>query len=458
MSEKEQGVVARDQRVQEALCYLQGRRGFFSIVVPSAEPGRRQRPYVVQELREVLEGLEEEGDVWISQALLRVPRRSLVNVLSVGLLFVDLDTYKDERLAALGLDALLEEVTGCCEERDVPQPSLVIFSGRGLQLKWLLTEQLPAYALPRWSWCQRVLCERLAPLRADPAACDAARVLRVVGTVNSRSGCEARVVSGDVRAPVRYSFEDLCEALRPYRREEVRVFKAATAERRAARQAAQPSARRRPARRVVAPPRRDKRWANDLAWARFCDLRTVIELRGGIDPGARMLFLFWCLNFVCLSRVVDSEEVMRASAEELVRSIDPSWCYEPAELSTLLARSIAYANGEVVAFRGEEYPPLYTPKNEYLIRVLGITLEEQRSLGTIISREVARERNRARDEKHRREKREAQPRAAYLEGVSKAERNAKIVEMYKEGRTQQQIAEAFGLRRQVVGRIINKNK
>lgn len=245
MSEKEQGVVARDQRVHEALCYLQGRRGFFAVLT-LRDGVQQHRSYVLQDLRAVLEGLDEGGDVWIRQALFCGPRRRLVNLLRIGLLFSDLDTHKDEALSRLGFEELLGEVSAFCDGCGVPQPSLMIFSGRGLQLKWLFKEALPAHALPRWSRCQRVICERLAPLKADPKACDASRVLRVVGTVNSRSGCEVRVVRGDVGDPLRYEFDALCEALLPYSREEVRVFKAANAAqwaaKRAAIQAAQPPA------------------------------------------------------------------------------------------------------------------------------------------------------------------------------------------------------------------------
>jgi DNA invertase Pin-like site-specific DNA recombinase len=77
-------------------------------------------------------------------------------------------------------------------------------------------------------------------------------------------------------------------------------------------------------------------------------------------------------------------------------------------------------------------------------------LEEQRSLGTIISREIVAERRRA--------KRGVVSREEYLASVSKPDRDAKVIEMYKEGMTQQQIAEVFGLSKVMVGKIINKNK
>jgi hypothetical protein len=62
-----------------------------------------------------------------------------------------------------------------------------MFSGRGLHVVWL-HDCLPKQALPRWQAVQRQLRESLQRLGADPNACDAARVFRLAGTCNSKSG------------------------------------------------------------------------------------------------------------------------------------------------------------------------------------------------------------------------------------------------------------------------------
>jgi hypothetical protein len=69
---------------------------------------------------------------------------------------------------------------------------------------------------------------------------------------------------------------------------------------------------------------------------------------------------------------------------------------------TLYAKAKAFEAGEVVEFNGKKYPPLYTPKNDTLIDIFKITDEEQRHLKTIISADIARERDRERHEEHRR--------------------------------------------------------
>jgi hypothetical protein len=93
---------------------------------------------------------------------------------------------------------------------------------------------------------------------------------------------------------------------------------------------------------------------------------------------------------------------MYHEAVALAREIDPRWTYRSAELMTLYAKAKAFEAGEVVEFNGKKYPPLYTPKNDTLINLFCITDDEQRHLKTIISADIARERDRERHEEHRR--------------------------------------------------------
>ena len=84
---------------------------------------------------------------------------------------------------------------------------------------------LPRAALPRWNAVQRELVARLEPFGADPGARDASQVLRLVDTVNTRSGERVRVLwvqrhAEDVR---RYPFEWLAETLLPVSREALQL-------------------------------------------------------------------------------------------------------------------------------------------------------------------------------------------------------------------------------------------
>jgi hypothetical protein len=69
---------------------------------------------------------------------------------------------------------------------------------------------------------------------------------------------------------------------------------------------------------------------------------------------------------------------------------------------TLYAKAKAFEAGEKVEFGDKQFPPLYTPRNDTLINLFRITDEEQRRLKTLISRDMAAERHRKRDEARRR--------------------------------------------------------
>ncbi|WP_354020361.1 hypothetical protein [Endozoicomonas lisbonensis] len=205
----------------EAGSYLdQGRYGYFSLLIQQLNR-KQQVSYRLTDLHQVLPLVDPTKDTWISQAEFLLPNRRVVNLARIGLLFVDVDTYRMPWAKGRTPDQQVDSFLYFCEQAGVPQPSLVIWSGRGLHAKWLLDGTLPRQALPRWNACQRFLVDLLHETGADPRAKDASRVLRLVDTVNSRSQQVARVLhitSGTDDKPKRYDFEWLCEMLLPMAR------------------------------------------------------------------------------------------------------------------------------------------------------------------------------------------------------------------------------------------------
>nr|MDD2705350.1 hypothetical protein [Acidocella sp.] len=87
-------------------------------------------------------------------------------------------------------------------------PNIVVWSGSGLHLYWLL-EPLPPKCLPVWQRCQDALIRALKPLGADSAAKDCTRLLRVVGTRNRGEEVQAIVLDGHRWALRQIAFEIL---------------------------------------------------------------------------------------------------------------------------------------------------------------------------------------------------------------------------------------------------------
>ena len=342
--------------------------GYFSVL---AKPqGRvRQDSYELSQLPNVIRAADPDVDTWITQATFNQPNRRAVNVRSVGLLFADLDTYHIPNLATRDPEEQAQLLANFCICEEVPLPSIVLFSGRGLQAKWLLSEALGPISLHEWNVAQLALVKLLEPFSADTASKDISRVLRLEKTTNTKSGELCRVVytsSGVENCLARYAFAELYETLVGRIQEE------------------KPG------------PARQKRKGNILSvpaemnfkrlnWFRLYDLRDLWKLRGSVPEGYRELTLFWELNFLLRAEPGKVADLWR-EAEALAAQIDPSggW-YSRGDLSTLYRKAKEVLSGAVTCFQGFEYPPLYTPRNQTLINQFKITPDEERHLRTIIS-------------------------------------------------------------------------
>ncbi|RMO82511.1 hypothetical protein ALQ33_200103 [Pseudomonas syringae pv. philadelphi] len=408
------------------------RSGFFSLLV-SVGDEKRQSSHALSDMPTVLGLIDKTRDTWMAQAEFMRPNRRVVNLLRIGLLFADLDTYRMPWAAGRSPEQLAASVLYFCAEEGLPAPSLLIYSGRGLQAKWLLNGTIPRQALPRWNACQRYLVDRLAGMGADPMAKDASRVLRIIETVNTKSGEICRVVhvqNDENGAPVRYSFEYLAEMLLPVARWTIEQERAG----RAARSKLK----------LFGGGKTDNLRGfsgRQLAWDRLEDLRKLAELRGGVKSGERMQHLFWRLNFLLLSGATNSGQ-MYYEATALARELDPQWNSRSKELMTLYSKAKAHEAGEKVSFGGKDFAPLYTPKNDTLLNLFRITTDEQRQLKTIISPEMSLERDRLRHEARRRAA-GAVERQAYLEAASAKQTQAQTLRL--EGLTAKQIAEQIGV-------------
>ena len=122
--------------------------------------------------------------------------------------YVDLDGQTD-------IYAVLDRL----HENRLPDPSAMLYSGRGLHLYWL-HDPVPAQVLPVWQLMQDELIRVLKPLGADAAAKDCTRLLRLSGTVNSKS---ADQVVGHVLDGHRWPFRSLANEVLGERRKSAEV-------------------------------------------------------------------------------------------------------------------------------------------------------------------------------------------------------------------------------------------
>ena len=141
--------------------------------------GYNQWHYKYAELKD----LDMNGEnIYITLNTFYKPCRRLENIKELNTLFIDLDYYKTDKTK----DQVLMDLEKNYFNQSIPIPNYVIDSGRGMYLIWLINA-VPSQALPLWKAVQDHLYKQLKCFRADRQALDATRILRVPGSINSKS-------------------------------------------------------------------------------------------------------------------------------------------------------------------------------------------------------------------------------------------------------------------------------
>jgi hypothetical protein len=337
--------------------------------------------YVVQHLADV-------PDVYLTQNRFFARRRLVSQLAQLDALFVDLDFYKTAH-AETAPPHVLDLALDALQVARIPEPSLAVSSGRGLALVWL-HQAMPRAALPRWRACQRVLWENLRHLGADRLATDAARVLRLVGTRNSRSNTlvEALTEPGEP-----WDFDTLADEILPAHRAELVSLRLARA-RRASR---------------LGTGARPTRWFTGASlWElRLTELQKLRDYRwwqGTLPEGQRdlwMLLAGTAIGYLVPGQLVRREIV--ALADEVTGG---GWREREtlSRMSSVIARAGQAARGERVEYRGRQIDPRYRFRTNTIVELLGITETEMRTCGFrhLVSPDIRREHHRIGEEQRRR--------------------------------------------------------
>lgn len=332
-----------------------------------------QRHYQPEELAGALSKWTGE-DIYYSQNSFFKPQRRIDNIRQLRSLYVDLDVYN--------IGATPEWVLGKLDyeyfKKTLPEPNMVIFSGRGLVLVWNI-DPVPYMAMPLWRALETRFLEILKDLGADPRASDPARIFRLAGTINSKSQA---IVKTEYRHDYRYDIRELQFDYLPELRVEA------------------PTAKKKGRKSKVV------RMFNTftLHLARAKDIAKLVELRNGDVKNYREYICFLFRYFTCcytsdpeqaLEETLDlnSEFAHPLSEREVksaTRNAEDAWAAKSDVKANELARSMGYPGAG------------YFLTNRKIIDWLDITLEEQKELSTIIGAEEKRRRNRLYKEQLRR--------------------------------------------------------
>ena len=378
--------------------YLDEERwGSFSVLSRALGSSKAQQSsYRMYQLPQVLKlvAVDDSRDYWITQAIFSAFNRRKVNLASVGTAFVDLDYYNFKHLIEVDSEKVLYLVLDRCKEVGIPEPSIVVDSGKGLQIKWF-HEPLPKKVLPRWEAMQRHLVTLFECLGGDHHARDVSRVLRVVNTVNQKNQNRVEVLwvnnQFELDEPIKYVFNELISKVIPEPKAKAR-------------------SKRKPGKIQLLSPHSSGFTTDSLNWTRLCDLQKLIQIRGGdVGEGLREPMAFYLCNFYGLryhkdlaTRPVDDWAEFR----QLCLQAAPHWDARKIreKTSNIYQKTRQMAKGQTVEFQGRQYPALYTPKNRTLIDLFKITDDELKQMSSVISETEKQRRNtEAKRDKRRKE-------------------------------------------------------
>lgn len=348
-------------------------------------------------------------------------------------LYADIDAHNEEKpdLARLASVAISR-----CETAGIPTPNFIVYTGRGVHLYWLI-DRIPFAALPRWQACQQQLVKLL---QADRRAADSTRVLRVIGSVNSKT---KSLVSAEMLNPKRYNFDWLADQVLPLPRAEIRDIRAARA------------------RRGDTMPRPKATGSIYDRWNLvYRDLQTICNHHwfGGVKEGHRDAMLH--LMATSLSWFTQSD-ALEAEILETAREWMP----------TLSAREVASYTSSVVARAKDDAASgadpeawqwgkgRYRYKRMTIVESLGdlITPELIPQLRAIVPDEVIRHRKTERERARKHATGEVKvSRDEYLAPV--AERRKEAQRLKAEGLSVRAIATSMGVSPSMVSRYLNDAK
>ncbi|MDU7956658.1 MAG: DNA-binding response regulator, partial [Clostridium perfringens] len=348
-----------------------------------------------------LKDLDMSGEnIYITLNTFYKPCRRLENIKELNTLFIDLDYYKTGKTK----DQVLMDLEKNYFNQSIPIPNYVIDSGRGMYLIWLI-KSLPSQALPLWKAVQDYLYKQLKCFGADRQALDATRILRVPGSINSKSKTVVNILDEyEYVYDLREIQNGFLPELKPYEKKKGRPSKINYIYR-----------------------------ERSLYYGRIQDIIKLCELREYDLKGHRELILFLYRYYLCSF----TEDIEKALNDAL-------------ELNSMFRKALS--EREVIrATRSAERCYLdknkqYKYKNETLIELLEITEEEQRNMTIIISKEEYKRRKRIRNKnsydgekakKIYQEKLKSQGKLSEKEKIS--QRREKILDLLDKGHTQKEI-------------------
>ena len=358
------------------------------------ENGYSQWHYKYAELREV--DLTGEN-IYITLNTFFKPYRRLECIKELNALFIDLDYYKTK----FTKEQIIMNLEGNYFNKIIPATNYILDSGRGLALIWLINK-VPSQALPLWKAIEEYLYNQLKEFGADRQALDATRILRVPGSINSKSKTVVSIIDE----------YDYIYDLREIQKEFLPELK-------------QKEKRKGRPKKINYVYRE-----RSLYYARIHDITKLCELREYDLRGHREIILFLYRYYLC-SFTEDTKKALEDVLELNSMFISPLKENEVIRATRSAEKCYLDKNKE------------YKYKNETLIDVLEITEYEETQMSTIISKGEYKRRDRVYQKNKYQRKLKSEGKISEKEKLS--QRRAKIKDLLAEGLKQKDICSQLNI-------------
>lgn len=308
--------------------------------------------------------------------------------------FIDLDIYKTK----FTKEQILMNLEANYFNKSIPRPNFIVDSGRGLYLIWLINS-VPSKALPLWKAVEDYFYNVLKPLGADRQALDPTRILRVPGSINSKSNTKVEIIE---QYDYLYDLREIQNNFLPELDEN------------------SPKKKGRPSKTVFIHRERS------LYYARIQDIIKLCELRGYDLKGHRELILFLYRYYLCYF-LEDTQKAL-----EDVLELNREFIYPLRETEVIRATR---SSEKVYLSKDKQYKY----KNKTLIELLDITELEETYMTTIISDREYKRRNNEYNKKKYKEKLKSEGKMTKNEEIEQL--RAKIKTLRAKGLLNKEISE-----------------
>ncbi len=331
-------------------------------------------------------------DLYISQCIFKERNRRKINFKFASHAWVDLDFYKLEDSKYLSVSQILIKLEYFIKDNNIPLPSVIEYSGNGMYLKWFFNDIIGKKEGYRLEELNKKLTSFFMEFNADTGVYDLSRVLRSLGTINTKTGNTSEILRDN---NIYYDFETLIDEV--FDNEDI------------------PEEPEQPKKGVKGPykagkgrkaaevhsikQKRTQRYyqANkafnikSYCYAVLCDIEAIKEMRFPDSPipekEGQDLFTF--LGACMLAYVYADDPTTDIKAESFMwasKIVGHKFLNEEFVhyVSSLLQRVGEHRAGKRVIFKNKEYSPIYLYKKNTLIDLLKINSEEMKFLNVLI--------------------------------------------------------------------------